>query len=87
MNETLLLVAAAATALVLLAPPAAAWPPCTCDPNPVTDLVRCWKADQYCEDYPEVLLLKRTLHDLDPRNWPCTCDPPQEPLSPGPLLA
>ena len=87
MNKPILL-AVAAMLLTMAVPSAVAqWPPCTCDPNPVTDLVKCLKDDRYCEDHPEVRQVKQLLHDLDPRNWPCTCDPPPEPLDPAILLA
>lgn len=78
-------------ALALVAAPAAAsMPPCTCDPNPITDLLRCSLTDgttpppEDCEDLVETSDLpepdvKGTIEELDPRNWPCTCDPMPEP--------
>lgn len=39
-------------------------------PNPPCDIddETCWREQA-----------KRTLYELDPRNWPCTCDPHPDP--------
>jgi hypothetical protein len=84
MNRTLIALAALA-ALVLTAAPAAAWPPCTCDPSILDCLVTDGSSPppSYCSA-PEVPSVPPPvagpdLGDLDPRNWPCTCDPMPEP--------
>ena len=65
MNKTLIL-AAAALALVLAAPAVAACP-----------LADCLATGEGCPEpepvpgVPEVI----DWENLDPRNWPCTCDP------------
>lgn len=76
--------------VVLLAPTALAGPelpPCTCDPNPITELLRCSLSEGSapppgCEDPIGVPGLPDPkdvdLGGLDPRNWPCTCDPGPE---------
>lgn len=64
----------------------AGWPPCTCDPNPVEDLAYCLLTGERCEDYELPALPpapQPDLGDLDPRTWPCTCDP----VDPVPVLA
>lgn len=77
-------IATLALALVLT-PTALAWPPCTCDPNPVTDLAQCLVNGTDCPpavgglDLPEPNV-KGLVEQLDPRNWPCTCDPMPSPL-------
>jgi hypothetical protein len=70
----LALVLVSALAFLALAPLAAAQPPCTCDPQP------CLFTDDPSEKggchVPDIPNLPP---DLDPRNWPCACDP-----GPGP---
>jgi hypothetical protein len=73
MNRVLL-ASIVAFGLVALAAPAQAGPPCTCDPNPVTDLVRCLANGTDCPPVLDGADLP-PLKDLDPRNWPCACDP------------
>lgn len=46
--KTTLLVLACALGLVALATPVSAGWPCTCDPNPITDLASCVKDGPRC---------------------------------------
>ena len=71
MNWILLGTLLAVGALLLGAVPASADPACTCDPNPVTDLVHCALKGDRCDPLVE---------QLDPRHWPCACDPPPSPF-------
>lgn len=69
------LVALAALAALLLAPSAfAAWPPTA------EEAVACLQDEAACEGWP--VTAQRILYEADPRNWPCTCDPPKEILTP-----
>lgn len=65
------MILAVALALLLAAPTAAAGWPCTCDPNPITDLLSCLKDGPRCPV---------DFGPLDPRDWPCTCDPQPTPI-------
>lgn len=69
-------------------PNAAAQPPCTCDPLPVDpkdlfgppeDPPEDPVGDAVAEAEATVSMLygdaKALVQELDPRNWPCTCDP------------
>lgn len=86
-------IALLAFALVAVAVPATAWPDCTCDPNPATDLVRCLINGDACPTVPTLPQPapapspRDLVEQLDPRNWPCTCDPMPQPLDVGHLLA
>ncbi|GEM_PF-6413802 len=68
---------AMAAALLALAVPASAWPDCTCDPNPVTNLAHCLVGDEsYCPSVPGAPSVGPlpSVHDLLTPP-PCTCDP------------
>lgn len=67
-------------ALLALAVPASAWPDCTCDPNPITNLAHCLADGTYCPSAPGVPGWvpdpDETIYDLThPTPPPCTCDP------------
>jgi hypothetical protein len=80
-------------ALLAAAVPTSAGPDCTCDPNPATDLLHCLVGDDsYCPILPGApgapgVPALPDLRDLDPRNWPCTCDPMPQPLDVTKVLA
>lgn len=80
------LLVAASLALLAVAPLAAAGPdlpPCTCDPSILDCIVLddgsgTSEPPSSCPTAPTVDpkdLPEPSLGDLDPRNWPCTCDP------------
>lgn len=63
--KTTLLVLVCAFGLLAAATPALAGPACTCDPNPVTDLVRCLVNGDRCPAAIEGLDLP-PLHEVLP---------------------
>lgn len=74
---------------LMLAPTALATPPCTCDPNPITDLARCLSLDGDTDPRCPIVVkepedpapaIKDLVDELDPRDWPCTCDPMPTPI-------